>query len=401
MRKAAIPLLLATALSACAEPLEFADWTIPVPQGTRIIEYPTVQNRQRTGRIELVEDLIIDGAEQGVDRGFYEPRAVAVDASGTIYLLDSGSHQIRVFDVDGTPVRTMGGEGQGPGEFLHPIHIAIAGNYVVVYDDAGRKLSLWSLEGEHIADLGITDFRGPWRIAGTSEGQLKISYLDRVEAGNRFYSVGIFTVRGEKVRDLGGFRVPSAIIWRGEGSPGVVPGPVPEPNFALAGADVVYVPGAYLYQIGAVNDSGETLWAMRNAGPWQPFPSAYARRREALYEEWYPGIPTSEFQWPERAPAFAGLEVDGHGHLYVFPWLDTVRESGMWSPATAAAATQDKPVDVYSADGERIFTGYFPARGIPFREWEEARSGFVYRFVEFNDSQGPVLVRYRLVEPFE
>ena len=33
--------LMALAAAACSEPLEFADWTIPVPEGTPVHEYPT------------------------------------------------------------------------------------------------------------------------------------------------------------------------------------------------------------------------------------------------------------------------------------------------------------------------------------------------------------------------
>ena len=395
-----IALLAAVVIAGCGgEPLEFADWTIPVPEETRVIEYAPVPDEERTERIEFVEDLVIGSDDQDANQRFYQPRAVAVDASGSIYVLDSGNRQIQVFDVDGSFVTTMGGEGQGPGEFLHPTQIAVAGNHVVVYDEGGRKLSVWTLGGEHEGDRGVTTFRGPWRIAGTDDGQLRISYLDSLDTGSRIYSVGTFTVDGEKVRDLGRFRVPPEVVWRGERPPAVT-APVPQPYFALSGAGVVYVPGDYLYQVVAVSEAGESLWALRVAGTWQPFPRSYVERTETMLKEWYPGIPTSEFLWPERSPAFADVEVDGHGHLYVFPWEDTVRAPGMWSPATAAAATQDKPVDVYSADGERIFTGYFPARGAPYREWEAARSDFVYRTVEFDESGGTVIVRYRLIEPF-
>lgn len=51
--------LASVATLACSEPLEFADWTIPVPEGTRIVEYPGVPEEERVARIELVEDLVV------------------------------------------------------------------------------------------------------------------------------------------------------------------------------------------------------------------------------------------------------------------------------------------------------------------------------------------------------
>ena len=54
MKRAATLAFLAIVLTACSEPLEFADWTIPVPEGTRIIEYAAAPLEERVERIELV-----------------------------------------------------------------------------------------------------------------------------------------------------------------------------------------------------------------------------------------------------------------------------------------------------------------------------------------------------------
>ena len=40
--KRIVVLLTLLAAVACSEPLEFADWTIPVPVGTPVLEYPGV-----------------------------------------------------------------------------------------------------------------------------------------------------------------------------------------------------------------------------------------------------------------------------------------------------------------------------------------------------------------------
>jgi hypothetical protein len=43
----------AVSLAACGEPLEFPDWTIPPPDGTRIVEYAGVPDSEREGAVEL------------------------------------------------------------------------------------------------------------------------------------------------------------------------------------------------------------------------------------------------------------------------------------------------------------------------------------------------------------
>ena len=109
-------MLVALAVISCApEPLEFADWTISVPEGTRIIEYAHVPLEERIERIELVEDLVIKQRDGDPNYSFYRPQELAVDESGLIYVLDNGNHRVQVFDVAGGYVRTLGSEGRRAG----------------------------------------------------------------------------------------------------------------------------------------------------------------------------------------------------------------------------------------------------------------------------------------------
>ena len=96
--------------------------------------------------------------------------------------------------------------------------------------------------------------------------------------------------------------------------------------------------------------------------------------------------------WPEFMPALANgggglvgdhaLQIDGHGHLYVFPF---VRET----------ENPERPVDVYSSEGELLFTGF-----IPVPSWMDAVGDSIYRFEEDERTEELQVVRYRLVEPF-
>ena len=57
---------------------------------------------------------------------------------------------------------------------------------------------------------------------------------------------------------------------------------------------------------------------------------------------------------------------------------------------------RDRPVDVFSPQGEHLFSGYMPVDN-----WHAARGDFIYR-LEFDvaaDEQ--TIVRYRLVTPFD
>ena len=65
---------LAIACTACGESLEFADWIIPVPDGTPIHEYAPVRVAERRVRIDLVEDLVIGERDGDDNYMLYNPR---------------------------------------------------------------------------------------------------------------------------------------------------------------------------------------------------------------------------------------------------------------------------------------------------------------------------------------
>ena len=154
-------------VTACSpEPLDFADWTIPVPEGTRVIEYAHVPLEERTERIELVEDLVI--GERGDDLNYIfgkSPPKVAVDTAGRIYAADSSMDRIQVFSPEGEYLRTIGRRGQGPGEFDRPAFITVAGQAIVVSQQWMQGSIAWTLDGEYLYDLDISDT--PPRTSGT------------------------------------------------------------------------------------------------------------------------------------------------------------------------------------------------------------------------------------------
>ena len=84
--------------------------------------------------------------------------------------------------------------------------------------------------------------------------------------------------------------------------------------------------------------------------------------------------------------AIDAIRVDGHGHLYVFPFIDDSRP-------------RDRPVDVYSAAGERLFAGLVESRSVEYG-WQAALGDQVYGINRSENGEWQV-VRYRLAEPFE
>ncbi len=69
-------------------------------------------------RWRLAESLRIGTATAGGPDAFGDARSVTLDEMGRMWTVDYRANEVRVFDGDGRFVRTIGGRGEGPGEFM-------------------------------------------------------------------------------------------------------------------------------------------------------------------------------------------------------------------------------------------------------------------------------------------
>ena len=108
----------------------------------------------------LTEDLCI-GDEEGVeDFIFSQIRSIQVDEEENIYVLDSKEVCVKVFDKHGTPIRTFGKKGQGPGEMQLPTRMhMMAGKEILIYDGANNRLSFYSRDGKCLREISAGKYR--------------------------------------------------------------------------------------------------------------------------------------------------------------------------------------------------------------------------------------------------
>lgn len=74
-----------------------------------------------------------------------------VAADGRVYVSDPQANGVHVFDASGRHVRTIGREGEGPGEFRRLGGLQTLGDTLVVVDGGNGRLQLLSLNGEPLA----------------------------------------------------------------------------------------------------------------------------------------------------------------------------------------------------------------------------------------------------------
>ena len=362
--------------------LEFAEWTIPVAEGTRIVDYDDPPSEARTGRVEMVEDLVVGPRGEDPDYLFFQPSGVAVDADGLMYVVDRGNRHVQVFDDAGEHVRTLGQEGQGPGELQRPAGVAIAGNRVIVSDQGNRRLSIWDLDGMHLGDAPVSG-RFDGAIYGTQGGSFVGGMPRRLEDRSEVVGVALFSIEGTATVGYVDLAEPEDLVLMGDGGGMVFPRLTGGPSFAATTGGDVYATAGQEYQILAFDSSGAPRWALRAARPQQAFTEEHKDAVLAPIRDRFEDLAAMPIEWPGFVYTISRLAIDGHGHLYVFPHY--FRDFG----------PQELPVEVYSPQGERLFAGTMSEGG-----WSAARGDFVYSMRRNEQTEERELVRFRLVEPF-
>jgi len=120
------------------------------------------------------------------DRGpgegqFNFPTNVAVDREGNVYVVDTGNFRVQVFDPDGTPLTTFGEAGDGFGNFTRPKGIALdSEGHVYVVDAAFNNFQVFDDDGRLLLFVGTL---------GTEPGQFWLPAGIHIDGHDRVYVV--------------------------------------------------------------------------------------------------------------------------------------------------------------------------------------------------------------------
>ena len=143
--------VLAMGLSACGQSertTEGAETTRTIVGDTTIVR--TVSGSVWGDSVTLVEEVaigVLDGAEEYL---FGQVQDLAVDADGGIYVFDGQVPALRYYDPDGKYVRTLGGEGEGPGEYKDAslgIAVRRSDGRVVMRDPRNMRMNVYNPDG--------------------------------------------------------------------------------------------------------------------------------------------------------------------------------------------------------------------------------------------------------------
>ena len=134
----------------------------------------------------LGEDLRIGRVEGDGPDVFGHIRNVIPGTAGTIWALDSQARELRQFGPDGAFLRTVGGPGDGPGEFGGNT-CAFAGPHGEIWVESGGRWQRFNAGGELIGEQQVTRSLGCGIFAWRGE-ELAVAFSDFDPATQEFSS---------------------------------------------------------------------------------------------------------------------------------------------------------------------------------------------------------------------
>lgn len=151
----------------------------------------------RRGKIKLVPIATIDEKTLPKDVFFQGVVDIKCDPKGNVYVCDYRGNHIKKFDAAGKYLKTIGRQGQGPGEFNMPFYIAVTADRLFVYDMQNNRLCALTLDGTFVKSIPIIIGEGrPQEMSSLPNGDIvigweKIFYADRSRPQE--YSIRVYT----------------------------------------------------------------------------------------------------------------------------------------------------------------------------------------------------------------
>ncbi len=333
--------------------------------------------------------------EFGDDYRLTNPRGVAVDGSGNVYVADTSNHRIQVFTASGTFLRKWGDNGTGDGQFIYPSDIAVDGSgNVYVADTSNHRIQVFTASGT---------FLRKWGAIGTSDGQFNTPYGIAVDGSGNIYvadtnnhRVQVFTASGTFLRKWGA-------IGTGDGQFNT------PYDIAVDGSGNIYVADTSNHRIQVFTNSGVFLmkWGATGSADGQfSFPRSiavdgsgniYVADSSNNRIQVFTGTGTFLMKWGGAGSGDGkflspyGIALDGSGNVYVADTsnhrIQVFTNTGVflrkWGTSGSADGQFNTPYgialdgsgNVYVADTSNNRIQIFTGTGVFLRKWGTSGTG--------------------------
>lgn len=337
----ALILALLCILTACGagERTAAGIWTGTIDtlaNGAIHIQNPATGIWDETTAWHLEEDLRIGTVEGTGPDLFGEITDLAVDGYGRIYVLEGQAQEIRVFNPDGSFLRTIGRKGGGPGEFKRAAGLRWdpQGNLWVI-DSGNARYSVFDTTGAYLEMARRTSGLSmlPWPGAIDAGGNLTDVGMDPAAVTGSFTIVLVtYQFDGQDPIPIDTIQLPEyqgeffEIRTESSFSRGVVPF-TPTLVWRYDQRGFIHSGVTDRYRIVRHDPAGDTAQIIDL--PFHPLPVSAKERDEAIERlEWFTkqGGKLDLSRIPRTKPAFQNFFTDPDGYLWVMPTTTTAEK---------------------------------------------------------------------------
>ncbi len=295
-----------------------------------ILASASVVNAQ-PGVVKFTEVYRIGDEGAGDSIFFGRVVSMAVDSEGQLYLTDAGNKSIQMFSPDGVPIREIGREGGGPGEFewTPSVHIG-PGDTLYAWEINKRRLTTFSPRDQSLVSSNTIgnpafDALRPVRFLGATNqgylmefaGSIRLGSQGRIDLG---HSAKFVTWDGNEPDDhLAQLSSADVVIFETDSFSGarVLPYSA-RPHFVLSADQILYHGMSDAIQLTGITLEGEDVHKISLP---HTLVSVSASERESRVA----GIQFEQLRKdllaniPEHKPAYVQLLSDDAGHIWI--WL--------------------------------------------------------------------------------
>jgi hypothetical protein len=389
MMKTCLKLLLVTSLisfliMSCSKDktAKKVEWNgeVEIKNNTKIVRNPS---NSVYGEItfELEEDLSI-GREDDDNYLFYDPRNIAVDEQGNIFILERGNCRIQKFDKNGNYLQTIGKKGQGPGELERPYSLFLDKNNNIYVSDR-RKIHFFNHTGEFVKTVPLSDQVNDFWVS--PEGNIFGLITTRVERERTKFVVKMNS-EGKILENIAQFAEVSQVMRK---SGNVVQ------TFSITHS---YNPSLYLvfsndyrifygdsseYSFSRINLDGEVELIVQKE---EPFHSISQKEKDKIYEgfselmkQWPEGVVEDAVQFPAHRPFFDRILIDDKGRIFIRKVKPVLDE------------TENVEFDIFNSEGYYLYSAI-----LPFSP-EVIKNGCFYDLFTSDETGEVKIIRYTIL----
>jgi hypothetical protein len=346
--------------------------TVTIEDGIKVVKNPA-EPLYGEFSFDLKEDLRLGGDPTKEASYFPKGAVLAVNDAGDPIVTDWGNRRVQMFDKTGAFIRTIGRQGQGPGEYMFPTGVLFDadGN---IWVDGGRQFVVFSKDGLFVKNVAITKslmqkLLGPGgSIFGTLQPQRtpdgpKLELIRIEPDGKTSRTIAEFRNELSHSKEAMAFHFYSTWI-----------------RFASVSADSFAYGFSGEYKIFIADAEGNVSLILTKPEKPQAISSSEKdeTRKNGLYY-WSGGSRKDEGTFfPDHRPFFSQFMSDDAGRLYVL---------GHTSILEKAAPTR---VDVFSREGIFLYRMSWTSRPAAIR------AGYLYEVREDPETSEYLVIRHRI-----